>query len=70
MPHFVGERLRCDECGAEIVYTKPCLCPEREPQAHSNLCCSQEMRILGVEAPAASPPAQAAHFSQTRRHDA
>jgi hypothetical protein len=49
MPHPTGERLRCDECGAEIVYLKPCTCPEREPKAHSDLCCGKEMRSLGVQ---------------------
>lgn len=51
MPHPVGERLRCDECGAELVFTKPCLCPEREPAAHSNECCGKEMQSLGVQTP-------------------
>lgn len=50
MPHHpVGERLRCDECGAEILFVKACTCPEREPKAHSDICCGREMRSLGVE---------------------
>ncbi len=49
MPHPVGERLCCDSCGAEIVFTKPCPCPEREPKQHSDMCCGKEMRSLGVD---------------------
>ena len=60
MPHPTGERLRCDECGAEIVFVKACPCPEREPKAHMDMCCGKEMRSLGVEdrrgAPAPSAP--------------
>ena len=44
MPHPAGERLRCDECGAEITFTKPCPCPEREPKKHADVCCGKEMR--------------------------
>ncbi|MRG96839.1 hypothetical protein [Polyangium spumosum] len=50
MSHPAGERLRCDDCGAEIVYTKACNCPEREPKAHADICCGKEMRSLGVDA--------------------
>lgn len=50
MSHPAGERLRCDECGAEILFVSECPCPEREPRAHSDLCCSKEMRSLGVSA--------------------
>jgi hypothetical protein len=48
MPHPVGERLRCDECGAELMFVKACPCPEREPKSHSDICCGKEMRNLGV----------------------
>jgi hypothetical protein len=50
MSHPVGERLRCDECGAELVFEKACPCPEREPKAHSDICCGKEMRVLGAGA--------------------
>ncbi len=50
MAHPQGERLRCDDCGAEIVFVQACNCPEREPKAHSNLCCNKEMRVVGVNA--------------------
>ncbi len=59
MPHPTGEKLRCDDCGAEIVFTKACPCPEREPKAHSDLCCGKEMRSVGIE-PRAEPAAKAA----------
>lgn len=58
MPHPIGERLRCDECGAEIVFVKPCPCPEREPKMHSDMCCGKEMRSLGVESTSRSQAAQ------------
>lgn len=50
MPHPAGERLHCDSCGAEIVFTKGCTCAERDPRTHSDVCCGKEMRSLGVQA--------------------
>lgn len=61
MPHPVGERLRCDDCGAEIMFVKPCTCPERERKSHSDVCCGKEMRNLGVVAEAEPPRAGASH---------
>jgi hypothetical protein len=55
MPHPEGERLVCDDCGAEIVFVKACPCPEREPKSHQDVCCGKEMRSLGVAPPAARP---------------
>lgn len=52
MSHPVGERLHCDECGAEIVFVKACPCPEREEKAHADICCGKEMRSLGVQSTA------------------
>jgi hypothetical protein len=49
MSHPAGERLRCDECGAELLLVKACPCPEREPKAHSGLCCGKEMRRIGID---------------------
>jgi hypothetical protein len=48
MAHPAGERLRCDECGAEIVYVVACECPEHEEKTHMDLCCGRPMRSLGV----------------------
>jgi hypothetical protein len=48
MAHPVGERFRCDDCGAEIAYVAACECPAEEPQKHAHVCCGQEMRCLGV----------------------
>jgi hypothetical protein len=59
MSHPVGERLRCDECGAEIVYVVACECPEHEKKTHSDICCSKEMRSLGVSAGTEPPQPQA-----------
>lgn len=60
MAHPLGERLHCDECGAELVFTKACTCPEREPKTHSDICCGKEMRSLGAakEAEPARPEAR------------
>lgn len=52
MPHPVGERLVCDSCGAEIMFTKACPCPD-EAQAHSDRCCGKAMRSIGVQRPEA-----------------
>lgn len=49
MGHPAGERLRCNVCGAEIIYVKGCPCPETEQKAHSDVCCDEEMESLGVE---------------------
>ena len=61
MAHPVGERLRCDECGAEIVFVSACPCPEAEPKAHSDICCGKEMRTVGVEQPAEPSRHEAPH---------
>lgn len=58
MSHLLGERFRCDECGAELVFVRPCPCPERDPKAHSDMCCGKEMRSLGVEVESKSQPEQ------------
>ncbi len=55
MAHPLGEKLRCEECGAEVVYIKACNCPEREKKVHSHLCCNKEMRSIGVQ-PSATVP--------------
>lgn len=66
MAHPVGERFRCDDCGAEIMFTAACDCPAEEPSRHAHVCCGQEMRSLGVapgekaEAGAAEPKRSAA----------
>jgi hypothetical protein len=56
MPHPAGERLVCDDCGAEIVFVKACPCPDTEPKRHSDKCCGKEMRSLGVQPPTGSAP--------------
>jgi hypothetical protein len=48
MAHPIGETLRCDDCGAEVVYIKACNCPKSEQKTHSDTCCGKEMRSLGV----------------------
>ncbi|AUX37514.1 MULTISPECIES: hypothetical protein [Sorangium] len=64
MAHPVGEKLRCDDCGAEIVYLAACNCPSQEQSQHANVCCGKEMRSLGIvaetQAAAASAPKKSA----------
>ena len=52
MARQVGERFRCEDCGAEIVYTKACPCPPTDAKTHSEICCGKQMTALGVAAPA------------------
>jgi hypothetical protein len=61
MAHLVGERFGCDECGAEIVFVKACLCPESEQKAHSDICCGKQMRNLGVASTTEAPQPEAGH---------
>ncbi len=56
MAHPTGEKLRCEECGAEIVYTKACNCPATDTRKHADICCGKEMRVIGVEARPESGP--------------
>lgn len=39
-----GQRLVCEKCGAELVYTKACPCPAE--MAHSEICCGQQMKTV------------------------
>ncbi len=48
MAHEAGQRYRCEECGAEIVFIRPCPCPEDEPKAHPDICCDRKMTDMGV----------------------
>lgn len=59
MAHPRGERLQCEECGAEIVYVVACHCPAAEESTHADICCSKQMRSLGVDKSWA-PPGQIA----------
>lgn len=58
MPHPIGEKLRCDECGAEIVYTKACPCPGGDPKKHADICCGKQMRMVEAGQGAGAPGAQ------------
>ena len=59
--HPVGERLRCDECGAEIVFVQACPCPETEHSTHPDICCDKQMRSLGVGMPTEPTRPEAGH---------
>lgn len=41
MAREAGDRYRCDSCGAEIVYEKPCTCSDGD--THVETCCGQPM---------------------------
>lgn len=55
MPHPTGQRLRCESCGAEILFVKPCPCPEREPKTHADVCCGEQMQLVEAGETAAEP---------------
>ena len=44
MPRSAGERYECEECGAVLVYEKPCTCPPED--GHSEICCKKQMKQL------------------------
>lgn len=52
MSRRVGERYRCEKCGAELVYEKGCPCPEA--MAHSEVCCGQQMKAVTQSEPTKS----------------
>ncbi len=41
MSRQAGDRMKCEKCGAELVYEKPCPCPPEIE--HSEICCGQQM---------------------------
>jgi len=41
MSREVGDRYRCDQCGAQLVYEKGCPCDEDMP--HAEMCCGKQM---------------------------
>lgn len=45
MSRDVGDRYRCVQCGAELVYEKPGLCDESQP--HSEICFEEQMQKVG-----------------------
>ncbi len=51
MPYAVGQRLRCDSCGAEIVFTRACPCPDTETMHHRDICCGKDMRLVAPDEP-------------------
>lgn len=49
MSREVGERFRCEECGAQLVYEKACPCTEDKP--HAEICCGMQMTKVEETAP-------------------
>ncbi len=41
MSREAGDRYRCDSCGAELVYEKPCPCGDA--MDHKETCCGKQM---------------------------
>lgn len=50
MPRQTGERYACEQCGAQLVYEKPCPCSAA--MVHSEICCGKQMKR--VDEPAAA----------------
>jgi hypothetical protein len=50
MARKIGDRYRCEKCGAVLVYEKACPCPESMP--HSEICCGQQMKAVSATATA------------------
>lgn len=50
MPRQVGERYAFEKCGTQLVYEKPCPCPDS--MLHSEICCGEQMKLVQEEAPA------------------
>ena len=42
MARSAGARYECDECGAVLVYEKPCPCQSEDE--HSEICCDKQMK--------------------------
>lgn len=42
MSRETGERYSCEQCGAQLVYEKPCTCTQGA--THSEICCDQQMK--------------------------
>lgn len=43
MPRETGDRYVCEKCGAQLVYEKPCPCPEG--MDHAEICCGEQMKL-------------------------
>ncbi len=48
MTREIGERYACDKCGAQLVYEKPCPCPDSKP--HAEICCGEQMKRVNGKA--------------------
>lgn len=44
MSRSAGTRYECEECGAVLVYEKPCPC--KSETEHSEICCDKPMKQL------------------------
>lgn len=44
MSRGAGERYECEECGAVLIYEKPCPCTAADE--HSEMCCNKQMKQL------------------------
>lgn len=46
MSRKAGERYKCEDCGAQLVYEVACPCPDKEG-AHKEICCGVQMKAVG-----------------------
>ena len=41
MSREVGEKYKCESCGAQLMYEKPCPCGDG--MVHQEICCGEQM---------------------------
>ncbi len=51
MQRKIGDRYACEQCGAQLVYEKPCPC-SGEKSSPSEICCGKQMTLVPQEVPA------------------
>lgn len=44
MSREAGQHYECEECGAVLVYEKPCPCASETE--HAETCCNKQMKLL------------------------
>jgi hypothetical protein len=47
MHRNVGDRYKCEECGAVLVYEEGCPCPPE--MEHKEICCGQQMEFAATK---------------------
>lgn len=44
MSRKTGDRYKCEQCGAAIVYEQACPCPPE--MEHKEICCGKQMTLV------------------------